>query len=94
MGIGNAALSPLVTKQVIDLYLKPLLIGADLVKPVHDLALAYDDPLGVSAAFNLNVLQRINRELDGDFDIRAFRHRAQWNAACSRMDMFLVSTAR
>jgi L-histidine Nalpha-methyltransferase len=68
------------------------LIGADLVKPERDLLVAYDDPLGVSAAFNLNVLLRINRELGGTFDLRAFRHRAVWNAACSRMDMFLVST--
>jgi L-histidine N-alpha-methyltransferase len=68
------------------------LIGADLVKPEPDLQLAYDDPLGVSAAFNLNVLLRINRELGGTFDLTAFRHRAVWNAACSRMDMFLVST--
>jgi dimethylhistidine N-methyltransferase len=68
------------------------LIGADLVKHERDLQLAYDDPLGVSAAFNLNVLLRINRELGGHFDLRAFRHRAVWNAACSRMDMYLVST--
>jgi dimethylhistidine N-methyltransferase len=69
-----------------------LLIGADLVKPERDLLLAYDDPLGVSAAFNLNVLVRINRELGADFDVRAFRHRAVWNPSCSRMEMFLVST--
>lgn len=68
------------------------LIGADLVKSERDLQLAYDDPLGVSAAFNLNVLLRINREMGGNFDLRAFRHRAIWNAASSRMDMFLVST--
>ena len=68
------------------------LIGADLVKPERDLLMAYDDPLGVSAAFNLNVLLRINRELGGTFDVGAFRHRAVWNAAYSRMDMFLVST--
>ena len=68
------------------------LIGADLVKPERELQHAYDDPLGVSAAFNLNVLLRINRELGGNFDLRAFRHRAVWNAASSRMDMFLVST--
>jgi len=68
------------------------LIGADLVKSERDLQWAYDDPLGVSAAFNLNVLLRINRELGGNFDLRAFRHRAIWIAACSRMDMFLVST--
>ena len=46
----------------------------------------------MSAAFNLNVLLRINRELGGNFDLRAFRHRAVWNAACSRMEMFVVST--
>jgi L-histidine N-alpha-methyltransferase len=68
------------------------LIGADLVKPERDLLVAYDDPIGVSAAFNLNVLLRINRELGGTFDLREFRHRAIWNATCSRMDMFLVST--
>jgi L-histidine N-alpha-methyltransferase len=68
------------------------LIGADLVKPERDLLVAYDDPIGVSAAFNLNVLLRINRELGGTFDLREFRHRAVWNATCSRMDMFLVST--
>ena len=66
------------------------LIGADLVKSERDLQWAYDDPLGVSAAFNLNVLLRINRELGGNFDLRAFRHRAVWNAACARMEMYLV----
>jgi uncharacterized SAM-dependent methyltransferase len=71
-----------------------LLIGADLVKPERDLLLAYDDPLGVSSAFNLNMLLRINRELAGDFDIRSFRHRAVWNARCSRMEMYVVSTKR
>ena len=69
-----------------------LLIGVDLVKPESDLLLAYDDPLGVSEAFNLNVLLRVNRELGGDFDLRAFRHHAAWNAEHSRMEMFLVST--
>jgi dimethylhistidine N-methyltransferase len=69
-----------------------VLLGADLVKPEHDLLLAYNDPLGVSAAFNLNVLLRINRELDGNFDLHGFRHRAVWNASCSRMEMFLVSS--
>ena len=68
-----------------------LLIGADLVKPERDLLLAYDDPLGVSGAFNLNLLLRINRELGGHFDLRAFRHRAVWNAAASRMEMYAVS---
>jgi dimethylhistidine N-methyltransferase len=69
-----------------------LLIGTDLVKPESDLLRAYDDPLGVSAAFNLNVLLRINRELCGDFDLRAFRHRAVWNPHAMRMEMYLVST--
>jgi dimethylhistidine N-methyltransferase len=69
-----------------------LLIGTDLVKPEVDLLHAYDDPLGVSAAFNLNVLLRVNRELDGDFDIGAFRHRAVWNPRSSRMEMYVVST--
>ena len=69
-----------------------LLLGADLVKSERDLLLAYDDPLGVSAAFNRNVLVRINRELGGDFDVAAFRHRAIWNAALSRMEMYLVAS--
>jgi L-histidine N-alpha-methyltransferase len=69
-----------------------LLLGADLVKPERDLLLAYDDPLGVSAAFNRNMLVRINRELGGNFDVTAFRHRAVWNAAQSRMEMYLVAT--
>ncbi len=68
------------------------LMGADLVKPERDFLLAYNDPLGVSAAFNLNVLLRINRELGANFDLRAFRHRAVWNPRCSRMEMFVVST--
>ena len=70
------------------------LMGVDLVKPEDELRQAYDDPLGVSAAFNLNVLLRINRELGGNFDLRAFRHHAVWNAASSRMDMYLVSTRK
>ena len=69
-----------------------LLLGADLVKPEPDLILAYDDPLGVTAAFNKNVLVRVNRELDGNFDLRAFRHRAIWNAAEQRIEMHLVSS--
>ena len=68
------------------------LLGADLVKPEQDLQLAYDDPVGVTAAFNRNVLARINRELGADFDLTAFRHEARWNAAASRMEMHLVST--
>jgi len=68
-----------------------LLIGADLLKAERDLLLAYADPLGVTAAFNRNLLVRVNRELDADFDIDAFEHRAIWNAAASRIEMHLVS---
>jgi L-histidine Nalpha-methyltransferase len=71
-----------------------LLIGGDLVKPADELTLAYDDPLGVTAAFNRNLLVRINRELGGDFDINAFQHRAVWNQAASRVEMHLVSQTR
>ena len=69
-----------------------MLLGADLVKPERELILAYDDPLGVTAAFNKNLLVRINRELDGRFDLSAFAHRAHWNADEHRIEMHLVST--
>jgi len=68
-----------------------LLLGLDLVRPESDLLLAYDDPLGVTAAFNKNVLLRINTELGGDFDLASFSHRARWDAATSRIEMHLVS---
>jgi L-histidine N-alpha-methyltransferase len=68
-----------------------LLLGADLVKPIADLQLAYDDPLGVTAAFNKNLLVRINRELGGTFNLAAFTHRAAWNAEEQRIEMHLVS---
>jgi L-histidine Nalpha-methyltransferase len=68
-----------------------LLLGADLVKPVRDLQLAYDDPLGVTAAFNKNLLVRINQELGGTFDLAAFDHRAAWNRDEQRIEMHLVS---
>jgi L-histidine N-alpha-methyltransferase len=68
-----------------------LLLGADLVKPERELLLAYDDPLGVTAAFNRNLLVRINRELGGTFDLAGFRHRAVWNADEQRIEMHLVS---
>jgi dimethylhistidine N-methyltransferase len=71
-----------------------LLIGADLVKPESELLLAYDDPLGVTAAFNRNLLVRINSELGGNFDVDAFSHRAVWNRAESRVEMHLVSLRR
>lgn len=66
-----------------------LLLGTDLVKPERELLLAYDDPLGVTAAFNRNLLVRINRELGADFAIDAFVHRAVWNPVASRMEMHL-----
>jgi L-histidine N-alpha-methyltransferase len=71
-----------------------LLLGTDLVKPESTLLLAYDDPLGVTAAFNRNLLVRINRELHGDFEVSRFAHRAVWNAAESRVEMHLVSRDR
>lgn len=70
-----------------------LLLGADLVKAPSDLMLAYDDPLGVTAAFNRNLLVRINRELGGNFEIARFGHLARWNAGESRIEMHLVSRA-
>ena len=71
-----------------------LLLGADLVKPERELLLAYDDPLGVTAAFNRNLLVRINRELGADFAVDRFAHRAVWNAGMSRVEMHLVSQQR
>jgi len=68
-----------------------LLLGADLVKPERELLLAYDDPLGVTAAFDRNLLARLNRELGADFPLEAFRHRALWNSAESRVEMHLVA---
>jgi len=67
------------------------ILGADLVKDEATLVAAYDDAAGVTAAFNLNLLTRINRELDGDFDLSAFAHHAVWNPEESRMEMHLVS---
>ncbi|MEJ7713090.1 MAG: L-histidine N(alpha)-methyltransferase [Pyrinomonadaceae bacterium] len=61
-----------------------MLLGADLKKDAATLEAAYDDELGVTAAFNLNVLVRINRELDADFNVRRFRHVAFYNKAAGR----------
>lgn len=69
-----------------------LLIGMDRVKPIERLIAAYDDPEGVTAEFNLNLLERINRELDGDVPIDSFRHEARWNDILSRIEMHLVAT--
>jgi len=68
-----------------------LLLGTDLVKPVEQLLAAYDDPTGVTAAFNLNVLGRINRELDADFDLRQFEHVARYTEEAQRVEMHLRS---
>jgi L-histidine N-alpha-methyltransferase len=74
-----------------------LLLGTDLApsadKSVDTLLAAYDDAAGVTAAFNLNVLTRLNRELGADFDTDAFAHRARWNQPCSRIEMHLESLA-
>ncbi|HVJ08324.1 MAG TPA: L-histidine N(alpha)-methyltransferase [Acidisarcina sp.] len=70
-----------------------LLLGVDLVKPESVLIPAYDDALGVTAEFNLNVLRRMNRELGANFDLDLFLHRAVWNRAESRIEMHLESTA-
>jgi len=67
------------------------LLGVDLVKDQAVLQAAYDDAGGVTAAFNRNVLTRLNRELDSDFNPATFAHRAVWNPAESRMEMHLVS---
>ena len=70
-----------------------LLLSTDLEKPVHQLLLAYDDPLGVTAAFNLNLLARINRELEAHFMLSQFRHLARYDEAERRIEMHLRSTA-
>jgi uncharacterized SAM-dependent methyltransferase len=71
-----------------------LLLGIDLVKSPSELLLAYDDPLQVTAAFNRNVLRRINEELGGTFVLDGFAHRACWNGREHRIEMHLVSTRR
>ena len=68
-----------------------LVLGTDLIKPEAELVLAYDDPLGVTAAFNKNLLVRLNRELGADFELDQFTHRAVWNATASRVEMHLES---
>jgi len=71
-----------------------LLLGTDLEKSVETQILAYDDPAGVTAAFNLNLLARLNRELGADFDLSCFQHEARWNAVERRIEMHLLSTRR
>jgi dimethylhistidine N-methyltransferase len=68
-----------------------LLLGTDMVKNVDTLLAAYDDAAGVTARFNMNVLVRINRELEANFNPKLFRHRARWNEQHSRIEMHLES---
>lgn len=69
-----------------------MLIGVDLEKDRHTLEQAYNDDAGVTASFNLNLLERLNRELGADFDLGAFSHSATWNQDDCRIEMRLVST--
>ena len=66
-------------------------IGTDLIKPVEQLLLAYDDPLGVTRAFNRNLLVRINRELEADFEVDQYDFQVKWNSRISRIESYLVS---
>jgi L-histidine N-alpha-methyltransferase len=70
-----------------------LLLGADLVKEVAQLVAAYDDDLGVTATFNKNILLRMNRDLDANFDLGAFEHRAIWVPESNRIELHLESTS-
>ena len=71
-----------------------MLLGVDLAKSEATLLAAYDDAAGVTAAFNLNVLARLNRELGSDFDLEGFTHRAVWNGVKSRIEMHLESRTK
>ncbi|HUF22501.1 MAG TPA: L-histidine N(alpha)-methyltransferase [Vicinamibacterales bacterium] len=70
-----------------------VLLGVDLVKPEADLLLAYNDPLQVTAAFNRNLLARMNRDLGANFPLDTFAHQAVWSRHASRVEMRLVATA-
>src|SRR5439155_20152689 len=70
----------------------PLQIGMDRVQSVQRLVAAYHDPEGVTAQCSLNILTRINRELDGNIPVDAFRHEARWNDILSRIEIHLVAT--
>jgi len=71
-----------------------LLVGVDLLKSERDLMLAYDDPLGLTAAFNKNLLLRLNTEIGANFDLDGFGHDVRWNPRASRVEMHLVSRRR
>jgi dimethylhistidine N-methyltransferase len=68
------------------------LVGADLMKDPPRMIAAYDDATGVTAAFNLNILARANRELEANFDLRRFAHEIRWNQSEQRIEMHLIST--
>jgi dimethylhistidine N-methyltransferase len=68
-----------------------MLIGIDLQKDIQTLEAAYNDALGVTATFSLNLLRRVNRELDADFDVNRFKHRAVYNEGLGRVEIELVS---
>jgi len=68
-----------------------LIIGVDLKKPLRLLHAAYNDEAGITAAFNLNLLARANRELGGTFDLESFQHRAVYNPEAGRIEMYLTS---
>lgn len=93
--IGNFAPEPMVDfLYAIRQCLMPgdsLLLGTDLVKSTDTLRAAYDDPAGVTAAFNLNLLARINRELEADFDLRQFEHLVRYDEDAQRIEMHLKS---
>lgn len=69
------------------------IVGFDVIKDQETLEKAYDDPEGITAAFNLNLLVRANRELAADFDLSKFKHRAIWNEAKTRIEMHLQATS-
>jgi dimethylhistidine N-methyltransferase len=68
-----------------------MLLGADLIKDLPVLRAAYDDAAGVTAAFNMNLLARLNREAGANFDLANFRHEARWNPTANRIEMHLVA---
>jgi dimethylhistidine N-methyltransferase len=69
-----------------------LVIVVDLIKDIPTLERAYDDAAGVTAAFNLNVLRHLNREIGANFDLQSFKHEAKWAPDHNRIEMHLVST--
>ncbi|MDZ4798109.1 MAG: L-histidine N(alpha)-methyltransferase [Bryobacteraceae bacterium] len=68
-----------------------MLLGADLLKPVRQLVEAYDDPAGVTAAFNRNLLARVNRQMGANFELRRYGHEARWNESKRRIEMHLCA---